>query len=123
MLKQVIEWAEKIFAHQMHHSECLERVERNQEEIMAGIAELNAAIAALPQKIADDVIPLIPVPATGGGDTGGPVGDTTPQIEALAQIPSRVASMVQAAIAAGTPAPPAVTDTPPADTSGDTATE
>lgn len=99
------EWLEKIFGWHSHHSSQLDRIERNQEQIMASIQDLNDAIAALPQKVADDVIPLIPTGTGNGGGTGAV--DTTPQIEALAQVPSQVASLVSAAIAANKPAPSA----------------
>lgn len=90
-----------IFGWHERHENRIEMIERNLSEIMASIADLNDAIAALPQKVADDVIPLIP---TGTGTGGGGEVDTTAQIEALAQVPSQVSSLVQAAIsAASTP--------------------
>ena len=73
---------------------------------MANLKDLNDAIAALPQKIVDSVVPLIPKPADPPPDNGV---DTTVQIEALAQVPGQVASAVAAAIA-NLPAPVVVTN-------------
>lgn len=98
------QWFE-IFGWHKRHEDRIENIERKLSEIMANVQDLNNAIANLPQKIADVVIPLIPVSGTGTGTGEGPTGDTTPQIEALALVPSQVASMVSAALAAQTPPP------------------
>jgi hypothetical protein len=120
-LDGIIEGLERLLAHHHHHAEQLERIERNQETIMAGIQELNDAIAALPQKVADSVIPLIPVPVSPPPSNGGV--DTTSQIEALALVPSQVASLVSAALAAPpppfTPPPPPVAPSPTVVTNAD----
>lgn len=100
MIEIVIEHVKNIFERQDHHSKHLERIERNQRKIMSNIKDLNDAIAALPQKIVDEIIPLIPA-APGGGTADNPT-DTTVQVEALAKVPGLVSSAVAAAIAANT---------------------
>lgn len=106
-------WLEHIFGWHRKHEDRVEHIERILSEIMSNIKDLNDAIAALPQRIADEVIPLIPAPSTGGGGVDNPM-DTTVQVEALAKVPGQVASLVAAAIAAGsgTVTPPPVIPAP-----------
>lgn len=78
-----------------HPHDRLDRIERAQEEIMAGIAEINAAIAALPAEVTTSVVTVV-TPLIEAAKL--PV-DFAPQVAAIQAIPGKVSDALKLALA------------------------